>query len=173
MQTGRRKPVAKPVALPGGRLDPAQCIFRQMTRTSRAVAALYDEAFRASGLSAHQFNLLMTMERTGPASVGTLAAVVGADGSTLPRAVAPLVQRGWVAVTPGDDRRQRIISITAKGRTKLRRAIPAWSRAQSGMLDELGDGAWLRLMGDLKAVRTGVERVRTMLGRRRPRANRA
>lgn len=142
-----------------GGLDPSQCIFRHVTKTSRAVAALYDEAFDASGMTGHQFNLMMTLHRAGPLTVGALARLVGMDASTVPRAVGPLVRMSWVSIAAGKDRRQRIIALTPAGEKQLAAAAPAWSGAQKRLIDHIGAGRWQDIVVALKSIRDGAARA--------------
>lgn len=140
-------------------LDPSLCIFRHVTKTSRAVAALYDEAFDASGMTGHQFNLMMTLHRAGPLTVGALARLVGMDASTVPRAVAPLLEKSWLSVASGADRRQRIIALMPKGRTRLMAAVPAWARVQRRLIHHIGNDQWLTTIVALKSIRDGASQA--------------
>lgn len=141
------------LSLPAGALDPSFCMFRHITRTARAVSGIYDVALTHAGMSGHQFNLLMTLLRVGPCTVGKIASIVGMDPTSVPRAVGPLVERSWLSVRPGKDRREKIIKITALGRKRLMKAVPSWERAQSSMLDELGVKNWEKLMTELAKLR--------------------
>jgi DNA-binding MarR family transcriptional regulator len=74
------------------------------------------------------------------------------DETTLTRNLRPLVDRGWVAVREGKDRRERLVSITATGRAKLAQARPAWERAQERLQTSLPKGVWESLMSTLPEV---------------------
>lgn len=139
--------------LPTGALDPSFCMFRHITRTARAVSGIYDVALTHAGMSGHQFNMLMTLHRVGPCTVGRIASIVGMDPTSVPRAVGPLVERSWLSVKPGKDRREKIITITALGRKRLMKAVPVWERVQKSMLDELGVKNWEQLMTELSELR--------------------
>ena len=105
------------------------CILRHVSRVSRAVVAAYDPALTPFGLTGHQFNLMMTLGNMGPMTVGALADTLGMDASGVPRAVRPLADDGMISIERGADRRQRVLSLTVLGRTRLERATPAWSCA--------------------------------------------
>src|SRR5262249_37329539 len=100
-------------------LSPEACILRHVSRASRAVVAAYDPALGPYGLTGHQFNLMMTLGNMGPMTVGALADVLGMDASGVPRAVRPLADQGLIVSQPGEDRRQRMLSLTAPGRAAL------------------------------------------------------
>lgn len=74
------------------------------------------------------------------------------DETTLTRTLRPLVDRGWVAVREGKDRRERLVSITGAGTAKLAKARPAWQRAQDRLQASLPKGVWESLMNFLPDV---------------------
>lgn len=145
--------VASPVVPSGSPMSPDSCILRHVARASRAVVAAYDPALAPFGLTGHQFNLMMTLGNMGPMTVGTLAETLGMDASGVPRAIRPLADDGLIAVERGADRRQRLLSLTPAGRTRLERATPAWTRVQAELVDTIGPNRWMSLMTELRTVR--------------------
>jgi DNA-binding MarR family transcriptional regulator len=134
-------------------LSPDACILRHVARASRAVVAAYDPALAEFGLTGHQFNLMMTLGNKGPMTVGALAETLGMDASGVPRAIRPLADEGLISVERGEDRRQRLLSLTRAGRNRLDRATPAWQRVQAELIDAIGAARWNSLMGDLRTLR--------------------
>src|SRR5690349_2695483 len=118
----RNTGIAKTPDVPAHSLDPAACVFRHVARTSRAVTSVYDAAFAPLELTAGQFDLMMTLHQAGPQTVGNLARLAAMDASTVPRAIKPLTDRDMIAVRQGEDRRQRIVTLTAAGRKRVVRA---------------------------------------------------
>lgn len=137
---------------PPGAASPDACILRHVSRVSRAVVAAYDPALAPFGLTGHQFNLMMTLGNMGPMTVGALADTLGMDASGIPRAIRPLTDEGLIAVERGEDRRQRVLSLTPLGRKRLDTATPAWSRIQTELLDTIGASRWQSLLVDLRAL---------------------
>lgn len=129
------------------------CILRHVARASRAVVAAYDPALAPFGLTGHQFNLMMTLSDKGPLTVGALADTLGMDASGVPRAIRPLSDENLVTVERGQDRRQRVLSLTPAGRAKLARATPAWTKVQAELVDTIGAQRWVALMSELRIVR--------------------
>ncbi len=138
---------------PNSALSPDACLLRHVARTSRAVVAAYDPALATYGLTGHQFNLMMTLRNMGPVTVGELAKILGMDASGVPRAVRPLIDAGQVASRAGEDRRQRLLSLTAKGRVAVDAATPAWKQVQSELVGRIGPERWLDLVAELRSVR--------------------
>lgn len=133
-------------------LAPDACLLRHVARTSRAVVAAFDPALAPFGLTGHQFNLMMTLNQLGPLTVGQLAEKLGMDPSGVPRAVRPLGAVGHVATVRGQDRRQRVLSLTESGKFALERAVPAWTRVQHEITSALGQSRWLALIPELRAI---------------------
>src|SRR5262245_6196319 len=130
---------------------PAPCLCTALRKASRAVTRLYDDALRPAGLRVTQFALLRHLVRGGEQRMRDLSAKLVVDETALNRSVRPLHDRGWIAIRTGDDRRERMLSITAAGRALLADAEPLWSAAQQRMSDELG-ASWDVLMRSLRTV---------------------
>ena len=77
------------------------------------------------------------------------------DRTTLTAALKPLERRGLVeqAADP-DDRRRRLVTLTAEGRSVLARAVPVWERTHAEIDGLLADGAAKNLRQDLRALAT-------------------
>jgi DNA-binding MarR family transcriptional regulator len=118
----------------------------------RAVSRLYDQELRGVGLRTTQYSLLSLLHRSGEVRQGDLGPLTLLDETTLTRTLRPLVDRGWVAVREGKDRRERLVSITGAGTAKLAKARPAWQRAQDRLQASLPKGVWESLMNFLPDV---------------------
>lgn len=81
-----------------------------------------------------------------------LAAELGLDPSTMTRTLRPLEDGGWVEIHAGDDKRAKVLDLTASGRAKLRECGALWDRAQRELKDALGSAVFERLIGDLMKV---------------------
>lgn len=121
------------------------CVCRRARRTTRQLTQIYDKALEPSGLTANQFDLLtnlfgasLTDEKSLP--IGVLAGRMGMHPTTLTRDLKLLAVKGLVADARGQqDRRVRAVRLTAKGRDRLRRAVPLWRTAQRQVEGALGE----------------------------------
>src|SRR5437763_1691190 len=129
-------------ALKRCKLHPSTCVLRHVTRTSRAIVAAFDRALAPAHLTGHQFNLMMTLALAGDMPVGHLAEHLGMDATTVPRVAAPLRRDRLVTATAGHDRRQRVLTLTARGRRRLAQAVPLWEAQQRRVIAAVGAGAW-------------------------------
>jgi DNA-binding MarR family transcriptional regulator len=63
-----------------------------------------------------------------------------------------LKKRHWIQENEGEDRRFRMIRLTAAGRTKLQQSLPYWERAQDRVQRTLGEKTMGQLEGLLAQV---------------------
>ena len=134
------------------RPTPTPCLCNALRQASRAVSRLYDEELRGVGLRTTQYSLLRVLAQAGQVRQGDLSGLTLLDETTLTRNLRPLVDAGWVAVRSGDDRREKLVTITKAGTAKLAEARPAWERAQTRMQALLPEGAWQGLLEILPEV---------------------
>jgi DNA-binding MarR family transcriptional regulator len=128
------------------------CLCFALRQASRAVSRLYDEELRSVGLRTTQYSLLQLLRRSGEVRQRDLAERTLHDETSLTRSLRPLVEAGWVAVRPGDDRREKWLRITAEGEAKLKEARRAWERAQERLQLLLPEETWGGLMQLLPQV---------------------
>ncbi|MCH7737728.1 MAG: winged helix-turn-helix transcriptional regulator [Chloroflexi bacterium] len=113
---------------------------------------MYDEALKPSGLRSTQLPVLVTLVSIGQMTVNELANDLVMDRTSLSRLLRPLVIRGLVSMTPGEDRRIRELSITPLGRETLVAAIPMWDSIQEEVLGRLGQIRWRDLRESLSVA---------------------
>lgn len=121
------------------------CVCSQLRRTSRLISLVYDGALSPSGLTVTQYALLARIGRTDGLSRTSLAAQLGMDRTTLTRNLAPLERAGLVVNKPSEDRREKLLQLTAAGRKQAAAAKPLWLLAQKRMLRHLGKDRWHKL----------------------------
>jgi DNA-binding MarR family transcriptional regulator len=134
------------------KLASTPCLCNALRQASRAVSRLYDEELRGVGLRTTQYSLLSILARAGHVRQGDLSGLTHLEETTLSRNLRPLVAVGWVSVQSGDDRREKLVTITEAGTAKLAKARPAWQRAQKRTQALLPEGAWHGLMAILPEV---------------------
>jgi DNA-binding MarR family transcriptional regulator len=133
------------------------CLCFRAQKAARAMARQFDNALRPLGLTSGQFSLLNAINQERPPSMAELAALLGADRTTLTAAVKPLSRRGLVSVSVDTvDRRGRRLTITDEGRATLKRATPVWRECHQALDGRLGAGGADRLRRDLDALAGGT-----------------
>ena len=118
------------------------CLCLHAQRAARALARLFDAALRPVGLTNGQFSLLMALNRAEPPTIGQLAPFLAMDRTSLTAALKPLERRGLLRVTPAaQDRRSRVVTLTAEGVARLTAALPLWQATHAQLDADTGAGA--------------------------------
>ncbi len=124
-------------AVPGWERTP--CYATALRRAGRTLGRIYDHALRPANLTTPQYSLLSMLGRAPhELTLSELADAQAMDRTTLSRNLTPLVRRGYIALSSGRDRRQRIAHLTSEGRDALQQARPLWQQAQARIAREHG-----------------------------------
>lgn len=129
------------------------CLCLHLQRAARAVARRFDEALRPVGLTNGQFSLLMSLNRPSPPTIGSVAALLAMDRTTLTASLKPLQRRGLLeVVVDAADRRQRRLRLTPDGQSLLAAAVPVWTAEHAALDRHLPAGTADRLRRELSAL---------------------
>src|SRR3984957_6916817 len=115
------------------------CACASLRRAARAASRMYNQELRSSELEVTQFTLLLALDLTGEITQKRLAKVLAMDSTTLTRTLSFLVERDWIGINQGEDRREKLLSLTPAGRRKYQEAQPYWKRAQKKLRASLGE----------------------------------
>lgn len=133
--------------------SPTPCLCNALRQASRAVSRLYDEELRARcDLRTTQFSLLCVLARVGETRQRDLGDLALLEDTTLTRNLRPLVAAGWIVIRTGQDRREKLISLTAAGRAKLEECRPAWEQAQARLQQLIPADVWQSLLTTLPVL---------------------
>lgn len=121
------------------------CLCLHAQRAARALARRFDIALKPAGITSGQFSLLMSLNRPHPPKVGSVAALLAMDRTTLTANLKPLERRGLVE-TKADpaDKRARLLHLTPAGRAVLTDAVPIWKAVHAEIETGLSDPGKLR-----------------------------
>jgi DNA-binding MarR family transcriptional regulator len=122
------------------------CLSASFRRASRVLTQHYETAIRPLGLRGTQFTLLQALSLTGEVSQGKLGEILGIDSTTLTRTLAIMERRGWVASRSGEDRRERLLSLSKAGKAEYKRALPYWETVQQELRARFGEKRWNELL---------------------------
>lgn len=129
------------------------CLCFDVQRASRAIGRRFDEAFRPLGLNNWQFSLLMTLNRSTPHTMSSLAEFLVMDRTTATANLRPLERRGLVEIRRDEqDARVRRIVLTDAGRVLLAEAVDCWRTTNDAAIASLGDT-------DLPAFRSALRMI--------------
>ena len=118
-----------------------ECVARRLRQVNRTITRLYDEALRPHGLTVNQLNILAVVISEKKIRPGQLGQALGMEKSTVSRTVDRMVRKDWLKVTPGEDSRTQLLTVTAKGRKLLLSVTPIWDNLQAGVLTDAGSGS--------------------------------
>ena len=108
------------------------CLCFAAQRAARALARRFDEALAPLGLTSGQFSLLNSLNQPESPSIGSVAALLVMDRTTLTANLKPLERRGLVTIgVDPADRRARLLTLTSTGRKLLQSAMPTWRRTHA------------------------------------------
>lgn len=121
------------------------CLCLHAQRAARALARRFDMALKPVGITSGQFSLLMSLNRPHPPKVGSVAALLAMDRTTLTANLKPLERRGFIE-TEADptDKRARLLRLTPAGRAVLVDAVPIWKAVHAEIETGLSDPHRLR-----------------------------
>lgn len=127
------------------------CAFFNVRRLSRLLERHYSRALAPAGVTASQFAILIAVAATREPSVSALGRTLGMSQSALSRQLAWMAQRGWVSVSAGEGRSQRV-QLAGTGDARIRQALPRWQRAQDAVVASLGEQPWQRLLSGVRRL---------------------
>lgn len=117
------------------------CLCLHVQRAARALARRFDDALRPVGLTNGQFSLMMSLNRPAPPPMKPVAELLAMDQTTLTAALKPLQRQGWVEIIVNpNDRRERLLQLTAAGRAVLAAAVPIWEATHGAIETQLSSG---------------------------------
>src|SRR6266481_9703445 len=106
------------------------CVCFNLRWVTRVVTQFFDAELRRHGIRPTQRSILVALNAKESWSMAELSDWLGMDRTTLVRNLRPL-QRDGLAKAIGGGRGGRVeLSITAKGRKKIKECLPAWRSAQ-------------------------------------------
>ncbi|AEG51376.1 regulatory protein MarR [Sphingobium chlorophenolicum L-1] len=134
------------------RNTPHICLAEGLRAANRAIMKHYVEGMAGSPVNPVQMSLLMRVYYLRDATMQTLARHMETDRTTTTRNVEILVRDGFLDVSEGADKRQRLVRLTKRGHEALEEAIPKWRKAQETLKDSLGTELWDNILRDTRLL---------------------
>jgi len=115
------------------------CNCTDLRKASRRITQIYDAALAETGLKITQRAILAQIARSEPTTVGNLAEALVMDSGALAHTLKPLQRDNLIAIAiDPSDRRNRLISLTPTGRTRLTASDAAWEQTQRAFESAFG-----------------------------------
>ncbi len=128
------------------------CVAYNLRKSSRIVSKIYEQEMRSAPIRGPQFSLSIMIAQRGTITISGLAREIGADRTTLTRNLKLLERKGVIRITPGEDRRKRVVTLMPRGEQAIRASYKHWKKAQAKVVKALGTERWRRMQTDLSAV---------------------
>jgi DNA-binding MarR family transcriptional regulator len=132
-------------------------------RAHQISTAIFDEEFAGLNLTPIQFSLLLILQIYPSSDQTRLAGLAAIDKTSCWRALEKLAARKLVKVTAGaDDRRKRVIELTAAGTAHLKLALPRSRNVQKRLMsasDPAGKSQFLKVLKDFVTANNEASRA--------------
>jgi len=112
--------------------DQMPCHATALRKAARRITQLYEGAMAETGLRSTQFAILSELNARAeqPPTLAELAESLVIERSAVGHTLRPLERDGYLVLQEGEDRRQRHVVLTAKGKAKFKEGVSAWRAAQ-------------------------------------------
>lgn len=140
-------------------IECSACTCFNTRKLTRVITQIFDEQFKSVDFRITQFTPLVMIFAKGPITINDLSENLVMDRTTLARNLKPLERDGLIKINQGIDKRQRVVSITDKGKTLLSKAFPIWQKAQKQILKEIGKDKWQDMLGDIHELLPKLQKL--------------
>ena len=114
------------------------CHCIALRKIALKLTKIYDEALIDTGIKVTQYSLLKNIEKIGTPNINNLAISTQLDRSTLTRNLEKLERMKLIFFKFGDDKRNKILSLTPHGKQILIKANISWKTIQDKITKNLG-----------------------------------
>jgi DNA-binding MarR family transcriptional regulator len=114
------------------------CFNLSFRKATRVISQIYDRELAECGIKCTQFTILRAIKYLDETTNAELQERLVLDQTTLSRGLKPLIRDGLIQVLPGQDKRQKLLSLTPKGKDLYQQGMKGWRRAQKTMRKGLG-----------------------------------
>jgi DNA-binding MarR family transcriptional regulator len=133
----------------GGQLP---CMNLSYRKASRVISQIYDRELAEVGLKCTQFSILRAVRELRQTTNADLQEQLVLEQTTLTRGLKPLIRDGYIKFEPGLDRREKLLSLTNKGKDLYHKADKNWQQAQNTVIRKLGRKTTERMLEMNKAL---------------------
>jgi DNA-binding MarR family transcriptional regulator len=144
------------VSEPAVLADLMACNCAALRKAARRVSLLYDRYLARSGLTIGQYAILAEIARSAhgkPPTLTKLAQELVMDRAALSHTLKPLERDGLIRIVRArEDRRARLVYLTAAGRARAAAARQCWMEAQARFSESFGPDQAVALRALLRMV---------------------
>ena len=141
---------------PAPALEPAICNCLAVRQAARHITQFYERHMAPEGLRSTQYSIIARLARSGPLAINELASLIVLERTAMGRALRPLERDKLVTISPGEDERTRMVTLTTAGRAKAKSAAARWREAQKEFEAAYGRTDAARMRADLARMITAT-----------------
>lgn len=119
-------------------IEQLPCINLSYRKAARVITQIYDNELAEVGLKCGQFSILRAVLKMHQTTNAELQELLVLEQTTLTRGLKPLIRDGFIKSEPGQDKRQKLLSLTLKGKNLYVKANKKWQQAQEDVVRKLG-----------------------------------
>ncbi|MBS0419974.1 MAG: MarR family transcriptional regulator [Proteobacteria bacterium] len=122
-------------------------------QAARHLTKAYERHLAGADLTSAQFSILVALDEAGQMTMNELAKALVMDRTTLLRAIKPLQRDELLISRPSeDDVRRLVLSLSAAGVRRFKKALVLWSKAQQEFEATIGSAEAARMRRELLAL---------------------
>lgn len=114
-------------------------LFPLLFQYNRQLTAMLNEVLRPYGLFSAQWSIVYYLHKNGPRSLTQIWQTLAVEAPTVTRTVTRLEKLGWVMRVEGEDRREKIITLTPVALSKLPDIKKAVSKFEQQAVNALSE----------------------------------
>jgi MarR family transcriptional regulator for hemolysin len=114
------------------------CMNLSYRKASRVISQIYDRELAEVGLKCTQFSILSAVRYMKQTTNVELQELLVLEQTTLTRGLKPMIRDGYIKIEPGQDKREKLLSLTAEGKILFNNANKKWQQAQDTVVRKLG-----------------------------------
>jgi DNA-binding MarR family transcriptional regulator len=141
---------------PPEKVVPGTCNITALRKAARRLTRFYDACLADTGIRSTQYAILSLLASRGPVTMATLAESLSMDRATMGHNLRPLERDGLIHIRVGQrDRREREVTLSARGAKQEAQCRTSWNTAQTGFEDAFGKTealAMRRMMAHITAL---------------------
>jgi len=124
--------------------ESSNCACFNLRKITRVVTQVFEDVFRHEGidLKGTQYSLLVNVFAYGPIPITRLSEILVMDRTSLARNLKPLLNKGYLKINNGEDKRIKMVELTPAGKQILSNAYPYWKSTQKSVVKEIGEKNW-------------------------------
>jgi len=118
---------------------PEPCIALSIRKADRVISQIYTDHLSPLGLKSTQFAVLRVLHVLGSTTAKQMQDVLVMEQASVSRSLKPLIRDGFIATREGEDKRQKVLSLSKSGQALFNKAEKLWNNAQEHIREKLGE----------------------------------